>query len=122
MESYVTGVTYNSLNSTWYLNQGSAQAFNGEVFFQSLTLPAIEGVAEETVIALLGRQVDGGSVRYVVFTSDGTSAGTIYGRRPGGIATADSWTASRAAQALGAVNVVYAKYTEAIGAQAMGNA
>lgn len=122
VETYITGVTYNSLNSTWYLNQGSSQAFNGEVFFQSLTLPAIEGVAEETVIALLGRQVDGGSVRYVVFTSDGTSAGTIYGRRPDGIATADSWTASRAAQALGAVNVVYAKYTEAIGAQAMGNA
>ena len=122
VESYVTGVTYNSLNSTWYLNQGSTQAFNGEVFFQSLILPAIEGVPEETVIALLGRQVDGGSVRYVVFTSDGTSAGTIYGRRPGGISTADSWTASRAVQALGNVNVVYAKYTEAIGAQAMGNA
>lgn len=122
VESYVTGVTYNSLNSTWYLNQGSTQAFNGEVFFQSLTLPAIEGVAEETVNALLGRQVDGGSVRYVVFTSDGTSAGTIYGRRPNGIATADSWTASRAVQALGAVNVVYAQYTEAIGAQASGNA
>lgn len=121
VESYVSGVTYNSLNSTWYLNQGSTQAFNGEVFFQSLTLPAIEGVAEETVIALLGRQVDGGSVRYVVFTSDGTSAGTIYGRRPGGISTADSWTATRAVQALGAVNVVYAKYTEAIGAQATGN-
>lgn len=122
VESYVTGVTYNSLNSTWYLNQGTTQAFNGEVFFQSLTLPAIEGVAEETVIALLGRQVDGGSVRYVVFTSDGTSAGTIYARRPGGISTADSWTAMRAVVALGNVNVVFAKYTEAIGAQAMGNA
>ena len=122
VESYVTGVTYNSLNSTWYLNQGTTQAFNGEVFFQSLTLPAIEGVEEETVIALLGRQVDGGSVRYVVFTSDGTSAGTIYGRRPSGIATAASWTASRAVAALGAVNVVYAQYTEAIGAQATGNA
>lgn len=122
VESYVTGVTYNSLNSTWYLNQGSTQAFNGEVFFQSLTLPAIEGVTEETVVALLGRQVDGGSVRYVVFTSDGTSAGTIYGRRPSGIATADSWTASRAVAALGNVNVVYAQYTEAIGAQATGNA
>lgn len=122
VESYVTGVTYNSLNSTWYLNQGSNQAFNGEVFFQSLTLPAIQGVAEETVVALLGRQVDGGSVRYVVFTSDGTSAGTIYGRRPTGIATADSWTASRAVAALGNVSVVYAKYTEAIGAQAKGNA
>lgn len=122
VESYVENVSYNSLNSTWYLNQGSTQAFNGEVFFQQLTLPAIEGVAEESVIALLGRQVNGGTVRYVVFTSDGTANGTIYARRPGGIATADSWTASRAVAALGAVNVVYAKYTEAIGAQAMGNA
>lgn len=121
IDSYLTGVTYNSLNSTWYLNQGSSQAFNGQVFFQSLTLPAIEGVSEETVIALLGRQVEGGSVRYVVFTSDGTSAGTIYASRPGGIATADSWTASRAAAALGNVNIVYAQYTEAIGAQATGN-
>ncbi|MBQ2033676.1 MAG: hypothetical protein II217_04780 [Alistipes sp.] len=122
VESYLTGVSYNSLNSTWYLNQGSTQAFNGEVFFQALTLPAIEGVAEEDVIALLGRQVDGGSVRYVVFTSDGTANGTIYARRPGGISTAESWTASRAVAALGAVNVVYAQYTEAIGAQASGNA
>ena len=120
VDSYITGVSYNSLNSTWYLNQGSTQAFNGEVFFQQLTLPAIEGVAEESVIALLGRQVDGGSVRYVVFTSNGQSSGTIYARRPNGIATAESWTASRAVQALGTVNVAYAKYTDAIGAQATG--
>ena len=120
VESYVENVSYNSLNSTWYLNQGNTQAFNGEVFFQQLTLPAIEGVAEESVIALLGRQVDGSSVRYVVFTSDGKSTGTIYARRPGGISTAESWTASRAVQALGAVNIAYAKYTEAIGAQAIG--
>lgn len=121
IDSYLTGVTFNSLNSDWYLNQGSTQAFNGQVFFQQLTLPAIEGVEEESVIALLGRQVQGGSVRYVVFTSDGTSAGTIYARRPGGITTAASWTASRAAAALGNVNIVYAQYTEAIGAQASGN-
>lgn len=121
VESYVEGVSYNSLNSTWYLNQGTTQAFNGEVFFQQLTLPAIEGVAEESVIALLGRQVDGGSVKYVVFTSNGQASGTIYARRPGGIDTAESWTASRAVQALGGVNVVYAQYTEAIGAQAIGH-
>lgn len=120
VESYVENVSYNSLNSTWYLNQGTTQAFNGEVFFQQLTLPAIQGVAEESVIALLGRQVDGGNVRYVVFTSNGQQSGTIYARRPSGISTAESWTASRAVQALGAVNVVYAQYTEAIGAQATG--
>lgn len=121
VESYVDNVSYNSLNSTWYLNQGTTQAFNGEVFFQQLTLPAIEGVAEESVIALLGRQVDGGSVRYVVFTSNGQSSGTIYARRPGGISTAETWTASRAVKALGAVNVAYAQYTKAIGAQATGS-
>ena len=120
VESYVENVSYNSLNSTWYLNQGSTQAFNGEVFFQQLTLPAIEGVAEESVIALLGRQVVGGSVRYVIFTSNGQSSGTIYARRPNGIATAESWTASRAVQALGTVNVAYAQYTKAIGEQATG--
>lgn len=120
VESYVEDISYNSLNSTWYLNQASTQAFNGEVFFQQLTLPAIEGVAEERVIALLGRQVNGGSVSYVVFTSNGKSSGTIYARRPGGISTAESWTASRAVQALGAVNVSYAQYTEAIGKQAIG--
>lgn len=118
VESYVENVTYNSLNSTWYLNQGTTQAFNGEVFFQQLILPAIEGAAEESVIALLGRQVDGGSVRYVVFTSNGQSSGTIYARRQGGVGTAESWTASRAVQALGTVNVVYAQYTKAIGEQA----
>lgn len=122
VESYITNTAYNSLNSDWYLNQGSSQAFNGQVFFQSLNLPAIEGLEAETIIALLGRQSDGGSVGYVIFTSDGTSAGTVYARRPGGIATDTAWTASRAAAALGNVNITYAQYTEAIGAQAQGNA
>lgn len=121
VESYITNTTYNSLNSDWYLNQGSSQAFNGQVFFQSLNLPAIEGLEAETIIALLGRQSDGGSVGYVIFTSDGTSAGTVYARRPGGIATDTAWTASRAAAALGNVNITYAQYTDAIGAQAQGN-
>lgn len=121
VESYITNTAYNSLNSDWYLNQGNSQAFNGQVFFQSLNLPAIEGLEAETIIALLGRQSDGGSVGYVIFTSDGTSAGTVYARRPGGIATETAWTAARAAAALGNVNITYAQYTDAIGAQAQGN-
>lgn len=122
IDSYLTGTIYNSLNSDWYLNQGSSQAFNGEVFLQVLNLAAGEGVAAVNAEFVLGRQSNGGSVVYTIFTSDGTSAGTAYAFAANKIDTDVAYTAARVAAALGNVNIRYQKYTEAIGAQAMGNA
>lgn len=122
VDSYITGTTYNSLNSDWYLNQGNAQAFNGEVFMQVLNLAAGEGVAAVKAEFVLGRQSNGGSIVYTIFTSDGTSAGTAYAFAANKISTDVAYTAARVAAALGNVNIRYQKYTEAIGAQAMGNA
>lgn len=122
IDSYITGTTYNSLNSDWYLNQGSSQAFNGEVFLQVLNLAAGEGVAAVNAEFVLGRQSNGGSIVYTIFTSDGTSAGTAYAFAANQISTDVAFTAARVAAALGNVNIRYQQYTEAIGQQALGNA
>lgn len=122
VDSYITGTSYNSLNSDWYLNQGNAQAFNGEVFMQVLNLAAGEGVAAVNAEFILGRQSNGGSIVYTIFTSDGTSAGTAYAFAANQISTDVAYTAARVAAALGNVNIRYQQYTEAIGQQALGNA
>lgn len=122
VDSYITGTTYNSLNSDWYLNQSSSQAFNGEVFMQVLNLAAGEGVAAVNAEFVLGRQSNGGSIVYTIFTSDGTSAGTAYAFAANEIDTDVAFTAARVAAALGNVNIRYQQYTEAIGQQALGNA
>lgn len=121
VDSYITGTSYNSLNSDWYLNQGSSQAFNGEVFMQVLNLAAGEGVAAVNAEFVLGRQSNGGSIVYTIFTSDGTSNGTAYAFAANQISTDVAFTAARVAAALGNVNIRYQQYTEAIGQQAQGN-
>ena len=122
VDSYITGVAYNSLNSDWYLNQGTTQAFNGQVYAQELTLAAGQGVDEFTGTFLLGRQVRGSGMRNVIFTSDGTSAGTAYALINGEWTTAAAYTAARVAAAMGNVTPAYRKYSAAIAAQLSGNA
>jgi len=122
VDSYITGVSYNSLNSDWYLNQGTTQAFNGQVYSQQLTLAAGEGVDEFTGTFLLGRQVQGSGMRNVIFTSDGTSAGTAYALINGEWTTAAAYTAARVAAAMGNVSPSYRQYSAAIAAQLSGNA
>ena len=122
VDSYITGTSYNSLNSDWYLNQGSSQTFNGEVFMQVLNLAAGEGVAAVNAEFVLGRQSNGGSIVYTIFTSDGTSNGTAYAFAGNQISTDVAYTAARVAAALGNVNIRYQQYSDAIGQQALGNA
>ena len=122
VDSYITGVAYNSLNSDWYLNQGTTQAFNGQVYAQELTLAAAQGVDEFTGTFLLGRQVQGSGMRNVIFTSDGTSAGTAYALINGEWTTAAAYTAARVAAAMGNVTPAYRQYSAAIAAQLSGNA
>lgn len=122
VNSYIEGVSYNSLNSDWYLNQGSTQAFNGQVYAQQLTLAAGEGVDEFTGTFLLGRQIQGANMRNVIFTSDGTSAGTAYALINGEWTTAAAYTAARVAAAMGNVTPAYRQFSAAIAAQLSGNA
>lgn len=122
VDSYITGVAYNSLNSDWYLNQGTTQAFNGQVYSQQLTLAAGEGVEEFTGTFLLGRQVQGAGMRNVIFTSDGTANGTAYALINGEWTTAVAYTAARVAAAMGNVTPIYRQYSAAIAAQLSGNA
>lgn len=122
VDSYITGVAYNSLNSDWYLNQGTTQAFNGQVYSQELTLAAGTGVEEFTGTFLLGRQVQGSGIRNVIFTSDGTSAGTAYALINGAWTTAAAYTTARVVAAMGNVSPVYRQYSAAIAAQLSGNA
>ena len=122
VDSYITGVSYNSLNSDWYLNQGTTQAFNGQVYAQQLTLAAGEGVDEFMGTFLLGRQIQSAGMRNVIFTSDGTSAGTAYALINGQWTTAAAYTAARVAAAMGNVTPAYRKYSAAIAAQLSGNA
>lgn len=122
VDSYITGVAYNSLNSDWYLNQGTTQAFNGQVYSQQLTLAAGQGVDEFTGTFLLGRQVQGSGIRNVIFTSDGTSAGTAYALINGEWTTAAAYTTARVVAAMGNVSPLYRQYSAAIAAQLSGNA
>lgn len=77
IDSYLNNTTYNSLNSDWYLNQGSSQAFNGEV--AALDVIANNGEGREIDDRfLVGKQLSGGRVFINVFTSDGTESGQAY--------------------------------------------
>lgn len=122
VDSYITGVAYNSLNSDWYLNQGTTQAFNGQVYSQQLTLAQGEGVDEFTGTFLLGRLVQGSGIRNVIFTSDGTSAGTAYVLINGEWTTAAAYTTARVVAAMGNISPLYRQYSAAIAAQLSGNA
>lgn len=64
VDSYITGITYNSLNSDWYLNQGGSQSFNGEIF--TLAVPQTQDESQ-TCDIMLGRRLNGGQLEYVVF-------------------------------------------------------
>ena len=122
VDSYITGVSYNSLNSDWYLNQGTTQAFNGQVYSQQLTLAAGVGVEEFMGTFLLGRQVQGSGIRNVIFTSDGTIAGTAYALINGEWTTAAAYTTARVVAAMGNVSPLYRQFSAAIAAQLSGNA
>ena len=122
VNSYIEGVAYNSLNSDWYLNQGSNQAFNGQVYAQQLTLAQGDGVDKFTGTFLLGRQIEGSNMRNVIFTSDGIANGTAYALINGEWTTAAAYTAARVAAAMGSVGIAYRQYSAAIAAQLSGNA
>lgn len=78
IESYSEGYEVNSLNSNWYLNQDSGQAFNGRVQLLECNLVNEDYEIDKNENIFCGVQVDGNNLSYVVFTSDGTAEGRIY--------------------------------------------
>ena len=81
INSYLEGVSYNSLNSDWYLNQGRGQAFDGRVQLSDmLGIPSATGgdITAEIFIGVQQSETQGGTLVYTVFTSDGTAAGQAW--------------------------------------------
>lgn len=78
IDSYANGTTFNSLNSDWYLNQGSGQAFDGRVIATaplSVSLPEGETAVQQFGVGMQQSETQGGQIIYTIFTLDGTEAG-----------------------------------------------
>lgn len=76
--SYQTKTAYNSLNSDWYLNQGSGQAFNGQIVSGNIAVTPTGG--QSTVVtAAIAQQLVNGQIQQKLFTVDGTEEGALIG-------------------------------------------
>lgn len=78
IDSYLNNTTYNSLNSDWYLNQGTSQVYNGEV--AAVDVIATNGAGLEIDDRfLIGKQLKNGRIVTMnVFTNDGQANGQAY--------------------------------------------
>lgn len=112
IDSYVTGITYNSLNSEWYLNQGSSQAYNGEIL--TVTVPGTVDTSQRFE-ALIGRRTNGGAIVYDVFyqSSDGENKTPWVVDANGAPLPTPRTTLAKVKEALGNVNMVETALTEA---------
>lgn len=82
IDSYITGVGVNDLNSTWYLNQngGATQAVDAQIVgirFDGIKLGDGEQAEtfSETIMAM--RRLVGNQLSYFYLTSDGTATGKV---------------------------------------------
>lgn len=79
VDSYLNNTQINNLNSSWYLNQDNGQSFNGRVEMVFDWLKRVGTDLNTRMNVLCGLQADGDTLNYVVFTSDGTENGQVYG-------------------------------------------
>lgn len=77
--SYQTQTAYNSLNSDWYLNQGSNQPYNGRIIAGNIAVTPTGGKST-VVTAAISQQVVNGQIQQKLFTVDGTEAGALIGK------------------------------------------
>lgn len=112
IDSYISGITYNSLNSEWYLNQGSSQAYNGEIL--TVTVPGTVDRSQRFE-ALIGRRTNGGAIVYDVFyqSSDGENKTPWVVDANGAPLPTPRTTLAKVKEALGNVNMVETALTEA---------
>lgn len=76
--SYQTQTAYNSLNSDWYLNQGTTQAFNGRIVSGNIAVTPTGGQST-VVVAAIAQQLANGQIQQKLFTVDGTEEGALIG-------------------------------------------
>ena len=77
--SYQTQTAYNSLNSDWYLNQGSNQPYNGRIVAGNIAVTPTGG--QSTVVtAAIAQHVDNGQIQQALFTVDGSAEGALIGK------------------------------------------
>lgn len=77
--SYQTQTSYNSLNSDWYLNQGSSQPFNGRIVAGNIAVTPTGG--QSTVVtAAIAQHVDNGQIQQALFTVDGSAESALIGK------------------------------------------
>lgn len=76
--SYQTQTAYNSLNSDWYLNQGSSQPYNGRIVAGNIAVTPTGG--QSTVVtAAIAQQLENGQIKQKLFTVDGSEEGALIG-------------------------------------------
>lgn len=112
IDSYISGIIYNSLNSEWYLNQGSSQAYNGEIL--TVTVPGTVDTSQRFE-ALIGRRTNGSAIVYDVFyqSSDGENKTPWVVDANGAPLPTPRTTLAKVKEALGNVNMVETALTEA---------
>lgn len=76
--SYQSQTAYNSLNSDWYLNQGSSQAYNGRIVAGNIAVTPTGGQST-VVVAAIAQQVVNGQIKQKLFTVDGSEEGALIG-------------------------------------------
>lgn len=77
--SYQTQTAYNSLNSNWYLNQGSNQAYNGRIVAGNIAVTPTGGPST-VVTAAFAQQIVNGQIQQRLFTVDGSENGALIGK------------------------------------------
>lgn len=107
LKSYGADTAANSLNSDYFLNQATEQAFNGKV---STLTPEVNDVVYDV---MCGYVTENGRVNAYLFTTDGTAAGQLIGTDGNPIADV---SAAAALEDVGATG--YLKWDEAYLAQA----
>ena len=76
--SYQTKTAYNSLNSDWYLNQGSNQPYNGRIVAGNIAVTPTGGQSS-VVTAAIAQQLVNGQIKQKLFTVDGSEEGALIG-------------------------------------------
>ena len=76
--SYQTQTAYNTLNSDWYLNQGSNQPYNGRIVAGNIAVTPTGG--QSTVVtAAIAQQLVNSQIKQKLFTVDGSEEGALIG-------------------------------------------
>lgn len=77
--SYQTQTAYNTLNSDWYLNQGSSQPYSGRIVAGNIAV-TLTGGQSTVVTAAISQTLNNGQIVQKLFTVDGSEDGALIGK------------------------------------------